>query len=113
MQNNLSQQPPPSPVNRETEIIADPWEKDRTNATKLTAEGWQAPVDIHPLICGEEKSEFLNLPESETSELSPIQVLLEDGLKIKPDDGGKLKEHLNKALGLLSWMVNIPSEYAN
>ncbi len=111
MLNDLSQQPPSSSGNLVAENIPDPWE-NTNNATKSDTEGWEAPVDIHPLICGEEKPELIGLPQPETNKLSPMQVLIEDGLKVKAYDynAGQLKEHLKEALGLLSWIVNVPSQ---
>ena len=115
MKNKLSQQqPPPSSTNGVAEIIDDPWEDNpSTNAVELKTEGWQASVDIHPLIFGEERPDRVALPKAETIKISPIQVLLEDGLKIKAYDSGTLKEHLKEALGLLSWILKLPPEYAS
>jgi len=101
MLNNSSQQYSQSTENLVAETIPDPWE-NTTNISKSKTEAWEAPDDIHPLICGEEKPE--------ASKINPMQVLIEDGLKIKAYDCSELKEHLKEALALLSWMVNVPSE---
>ncbi len=115
MRDNLSQQhPPPSRTNQVAENITDPWEENKsTNATDPKTEGWEAAVDIHPLIAGQKNSEIITLPEAKTSKLSPIELLVEDGLKIKAYDGGSLKENLKEALGLLCWMVNLPAHYVS
>jgi hypothetical protein len=109
MLNNSSKQSSQSTTNLVEETIPDPWE-DTTTVTESKTFCWQAPVDIHPLICGEEKPELIGLPQSEASKINPMQVLIEDGLKIKAYDSVRLKEQLKEALGLLSWMLNVPPE---
>ncbi|MDY6900941.1 MAG: hypothetical protein SWZ49_23095 [Cyanobacteriota bacterium] len=110
MLNNSSKQSSQSTKNLVEETITDPWE-NTNNISAAKTEGWQAPVDIHPLICGEDNPELIGLPQSEASKINPMQVLIEDGLKIKAYGNVRLKEQLKEALGLLSWMLNVPSEY--
>ncbi|MGB3758997.1 MAG: hypothetical protein WBA07_21895 [Rivularia sp. (in: cyanobacteria)] len=90
MLNNLSQKSSQSTENLVAETILDPW-GNTTNITEPKTEGWEAPVDIHPLICGEEKPELIGLPQPEASKIKPMKILIEDGLKIKDYDSGKLK----------------------
>ncbi len=108
------QQPPPSTTDKVAEIIPDPWEViSSEDAVKPRTEVWKPSIEAHPLIAAEKKPEILSLPPPTTRRLfSPVQMLLQDGLKIKAYNGGMLKEHLQKAVGLLSWIETFTPEYA-
>jgi hypothetical protein len=109
-----SDKTPPLNAGTKIEAIPDPWEENSLEVTRtLMSDVGQLQQNIHPLISCVTKPEILKLsPPKVTKELSPAQVLLQDGLKVKAYDGGPLKEHLETALGLLSWMRIVTLDFA-
>ncbi|MDJ0735768.1 MAG: hypothetical protein QNJ47_17180 [Nostocaceae cyanobacterium] len=105
---------PPTSTPDKGEIIPDPWEETTSvDKPESMAEGWAPAVEIHPLIVGEQQPQAVSLPiVTGREEISPVQVLLQDALKVKAYDGGVLKIRLEEALGLLSWMAMGTPGYA-
>jgi hypothetical protein len=96
MLENLSINQPSKP-----QLIPDPWETPNSTAqTKFTANTWQIPREAHHLITAAGNPAALRLAAAPT----PIQLLLQDELKLKPDASSKLKTQMEKALALLCWM---------
>jgi len=96
MLESLSRNPPSKP-----QLIPDPWEAPNpTVQTKSTANTWQIPIESHHLITA---AGNLAAPRLAAA-LTPIQVLLQDELKLRVDVSGKLKTQMEKALALLCWM---------
>jgi hypothetical protein len=84
------------------QLIPDPWEApNSTVQTQFTAKTWQIPVETHHLIAAAGNPAVPRLVAAPT----PIQVLLQDELKLRSDPGDKLKTQMDKALALLCWMV--------
>lgn len=95
MLGQLSREPP-------LESIPDPWEiPSPTPAMKPILPTWQFRVEPHPLLARAENPELLRLP---APKISPTQVLLQDGLKLRAYDGGQLAIQMRKAIALLDWM---------
>ena len=107
MLKKLFQTHPPNLTPTNGEILPDPWIKTTPVGTgESINKGWSPAVDIHPLIVGEQKPQCESLPPTiDTKEISLMAMLLQDALKVKAYDGGKLATTLEEALGLLSWMA--------
>lgn len=96
MLESLSRNPP-----NKSQLIPDPWEAPNpTIPTKFTTDTWQTPPETHHLITAAGNPAAPRLAAAPT----PIQVLLQDELKLRIDAGGKLKTQMEKALTLLCWM---------
>lgn len=88
--------------------IPDPWED--TPATSRT-QPWQFQPEAHPSI-GPASSPEISIDAAERPGIlrlrgpktSGIEVLLEDGLKLKAYAKGQLKAQLEQALTLLAWL---------
>ncbi|MDV2994464.1 MAG: hypothetical protein N4J56_004118 [Chroococcidiopsis sp. SAG 2025] len=96
MLENLSRDPLNQP-----QLIPDPWEAPNptTVQPKLTVKTWQIPIETH-LITAAGNPAAPRLAAA----LTPIQVLLQDELKLRVDLSSKLKTQMEKALALLCWM---------
>jgi hypothetical protein len=95
MLESLSRNPPNKP-----QLIPDPWEAPNpTVQTKFTTNTWQIPIETHPLIAAAGNPAAPRLAAAPT----PIQVLLQDELKLRVDVSSKLKTQMEKALALLCW----------
>jgi hypothetical protein len=82
-------------------LIPDPWDTPSPVVeTQAIPNTWQLPTDTHPLIPPIEVPESRRLSPSP----NPIQLLLQDELKLKGAAGGKLKTQIQTALGLLCWI---------
>ncbi|MGL4622179.1 hypothetical protein [Chroococcidiopsis sp.] len=96
MLENLSRDPPSQP-----QLIPDPWEAPNpTIPSRFTANTWQIPSETHHLIAAAGNPALPRLAAA----LTPIQVLLQDELKLRVDASSRLKTQLEKALALLCWM---------
>lgn len=83
--------------------LPDPWESPSpTIATRSLPDDWQLATEPHPLIQPTESSEVLLLA---APTLNPIQILLQDELKLKACKEGKLATQIDQALTLLGWMA--------
>jgi hypothetical protein len=96
MLENLSRDPP-----RKPQLIPDPWEAPNpTIQPKSTTNTWQIPIETHHLITAAGNPTLPRLVAAPT----PIQVLLQDEIKLRVDASSTLKTQLEKALTLLCWM---------
>lgn len=104
MLKKLSREPPRQSTS-ETQPIPDPWELSPTPIANRIPEAWTFPLDTHPLIRPAGNLQAPQLPGY--SPIPPIQVLLQDELKLGAHEGGKLKEQMKKALALLCWVETV------
>ncbi|OWY63942.1 hypothetical protein B7486_50100 [cyanobacterium TDX16] len=96
MLENLSRDPP-----RKLQLIPDPWEAPNpTVQPKFTANTGQIPIETHHLITAAGNPALPRLAAA----LTPIQVLLQDELKLRVNASSTLETQLEKALVLLYWM---------
>lgn len=111
MTKNLSRDPPrPSAPADNPQIISDPWEVASSNQkTNPVPETWKLPIESHPLIRPAGIPVVLRLS---APKLNPIQVLLEDGLKLKAYAKGRFQAQLNQALALIYWLGTTGQETA-
>jgi hypothetical protein len=85
--------------------LPDPWESPSpTVAAGTVLDEWKFPTEPHPLIQTTDSSEVLLLP---APTLNPIQILLQDELKLKAWKEEKLASGINQALALLGWMGTV------
>jgi hypothetical protein len=98
----------PSNSEPQKNTIPDPWEDTSpTHPGKL----WQFQPDAHPLMSpAPEPDVLLGVTERpgilrlKGPKTSSVRVLLQDGLKLKAYAKGQLKNQLEKALALLTWL---------
>jgi hypothetical protein len=81
--------------------IPDPWELASAAAKTPAVTAWQMSEEEHPLIAPASPPELLQLTSSETH---PVQVLLQDWLKLKAEQAQSLSIQIQELLGLLYWM---------
>lgn len=88
-------------ITQTTPTIPDPWELTNSTPKAIADETWQIPVEAHPLICpaGDPNALQLTTPKS-----NPVQVLLQDWLKLKRENAKTLTTQFQEALGLLYWI---------
>ncbi len=103
MLENLSRDPPDQSVPlAEAQLIPDPWE---TPSSALDATcppiSWKFPTELYPLIM---PAGSLEAPQLSAGKPNPVQLLLEEGLKIRAYAGGKLAVQIREALALICWM---------
>lgn len=113
MWENLSRDPPRQSATKSgVQRIPDPWEATTPSLDRNSIRiSWQLPSEPHPLIAPTEKLDVLHLPAPIfAADLSPMQVLLLSGLKLKAYEGGNLTEQIQKALTLLQWMGTASQE---
>jgi hypothetical protein len=92
--------------NKIGQSLPDPWELPTATAEPQILETWQLPTEPHPLIAevGEPAA-----PSLAGATANPEQVLLQDWLKLKTEQGKALAAQLGEALGLLYWAGAVPS----
>lgn len=88
--------------NVSAKLIPDPWELKRPASELEMTLVPEIPTESHPLIAPSTNLE--NLP---ISQAKPIQVLLQDWLKLKAEDAKQLAVQLEEALGLLCWIEQV------
>ncbi len=113
MLENLSRDPPRQSATEAGVLpIPDPWEATTPSLDRNSIRNsWQFPSEPHPLIAPTEKLHALYLPAPIfAAELSPMQVLLLSGLKLRAYEGEKLTEQIQQAIALLSWMGTATQE---
>lgn len=101
---NISRDPPgklmPDP---DFPVIPDPWEcSDSGPSTQPLPEHGKFPRESHPSIAPAPDTLML-----ESLPLSPLQLLLQDWLKLGVHGGKSLSIHLQEAIALLYWQATI------
>ena len=105
MLKNLAQDSTPQTTsNVSAKPIPDPWELKRPAPNPETTPAWEVPTEDHPLIAPLANLEALPIPKAKAK---PVQVLLQDWLKLKAEDAQQLAVQLQEALGLLCWMEQV------
>ncbi len=110
MLDSLSRDPPDRSVAETGSIlIPDPWETPSPAPNSNSkSHSWQISPEPHPLMNPAGVPNALHLPTPRTaSNISSIQVLVQDGLKLRAYNGRKLTVQIRKALALLGWMGTI------
>ncbi|HEY9831323.1 MAG TPA: hypothetical protein V6D26_12140 [Stenomitos sp.] len=103
MFDKLSSNPPDQSVPlAEASVIPDPWETPRpavnVNSTSMP---WSFPKEPYLLIS---PAGNLGIPQLTTSQPNSLQLLLEQGLKLRAYAGGKLTAQIRETLALLYWI---------
>jgi hypothetical protein len=93
-------------VNKIGRSLPDPWELPTSKAETQISGSWKLPTDPHPLIRGAGEPAA---PSLTGGTANPEQVLLQDWLKLKTEQGKALATQLGEALGLLYWADAVPS----
>ncbi|MGK7872816.1 MAG: hypothetical protein AB4426_05740 [Xenococcaceae cyanobacterium] len=102
MLKKLSREPPgQSTPDASSKLIPDPWELPNPAPKAKSSDSWKLPTEPHPLIRPAGSPEALQLS---SAKLSPVQVLLQDWLKLRADKTKKLAIQITEALGLLCWI---------
>ena len=95
---------PPFPA-KDAAPIPDPWELPTPATTTEVPETWQLLREDHPLISPAGNPEALSITGKTAN---PIQVLLQDWLKLKAGQAKKLTVQFREALSLLYWAEIVP-----
>jgi hypothetical protein len=105
---NISRDPPgKSTPDPDVPVIPDPWEgSDSGSPTQPLPKNWKFPVESHLSIAPAGNPEALLLA---STTLSPLQVLLQDWLKLGVNGKKALSIHLQEAIALLYWQATIPT----
>jgi hypothetical protein len=82
-------------------LIPDPWELPSPNVEIKSAQSWQIPRELHPLLSGSGNPSVLQLA---SPKFNAISLLLQDWLKLKTQKTNKLATKIKEALGLLYWL---------
>jgi hypothetical protein len=101
LQDILRESPDRAASESNSQLIPDPWELPSVVLETKSAQSWQLPVESHPLISPGGNPAALQLPSPKSN---PVQLLLQDWLKLRAEQARKLADNLSEALGLLCWM---------
>ncbi len=106
MLKNLSRDPPDqSTSDARLQLISAPWEvQTQPFNGDLSGQAGQFSSESHPLISPAGKPEARLLPKPSAPELSSIQILIQDELKLRADRAIELTAQIESALGLMYWM---------
>ena len=105
MKKRISRDPPKLVDNQQqTNVIPDPWQESKVKPSPqvidTSSESASKPANLALITPA---------PVTSRSELSPAQILLQDELKLRINQAGKLGEHIKDALALLYWLPSVPA----